>query len=170
MKNLGKLLLATALSAALAGCPTAPPAPSPTVNYPGTKTGTPAPTPVAPPVAPAPPAPPPGPSAAETAANEAALSGGVSSFERGQFRQAISQLTPLAANESTLDATQRLRALKFLAFSHCSLTGAPAKTACRETFERAFRLNLAFDLTPTERGHPDWQPVFEQARKAVLGR
>jgi hypothetical protein len=172
MKHLNKLLLATAISTMLAGCPTTPPQ-SPPVNYPPPRPSgppTPAPAPAPTPAPPAVPAPPPGPSAAEIAANESALATGVASFERGNFRGAISQLTPLAANESALDSAQRLRALKFLAFAHCSSPGAAAKVACRETFERAFRLNAGFELAPAERGHPDWQTTFDQARRSVLGR
>ncbi|MCS6996896.1 MAG: TssQ family T6SS-associated lipoprotein [Casimicrobiaceae bacterium] len=173
-------LIAAGTAALVLGC--APP-PQPTVNYPGTA---PAPTsasaPVPPPVAPAPipapsPAPPPPatgtpsvapavPQPAEPSAAEVALANGVSAYERGEFAQAIRLLTPLG-NDASLSVAQRVRALKFLAFSQC-VTGAVG--ACRTSFERAFRLDPGFDLARTEHGHPVWGPQFERARRNVLGR
>jgi hypothetical protein len=165
MNKFAKLLLAASISAALAGCPTTPPAP-PVTHTPPTSAP---PPPPEPPVVVTPVPPPP----AEPSASEVALATGVAAYERGgtnNLREAIRILTPIATTDGSLETTQRLRALKFLAFSHCSLPGAAAKTACRETFERAFRVSPSFDLAPAERGHPDWDPAFQQARRTVLGR
>lgn len=149
-------VLATLLSA----CASPPPA---TVNHP-------APPPVAPvvvsqpppvPVVVAPPAP-----VVDTAANERALAAAVGAYDRGDFGGAVRLLTPLS-NDNSLDPAQMLRALKTLAFSQCA-TGAI--TACRQTFERAFRADSSFELAPAERGHPIWGPQFERARRSVVGR
>ncbi len=161
--------LAVAVAASLVVTACAPP-PQPTVNYPPppaqpTRPPTPPAEPPPPPIAVAPapvvPAPPPEPSAAEVALNT-----GVAAYERGEFAQAIRILTPLG-NDTSLSVGQRLRALKTLAFAQC-VSGAT--TACRNSFERAFRLDATFDLARTEHGHPVWGPQFERARRAVLGR
>ncbi len=94
------------------------------------------------------------------------LAAAVATFDRGEYVLAIRQLTPLAG-DSTLDKASQLRALKTLAFSQCL---SRATTACRQTFERAFRLDGKFDLAPAERGHPAWGPEFERARKAVAAQ
>lgn len=148
----------------LAGCATPPPAP---VNYP-------APVP-APPVAPrpvpqvvAPPATPAAPPApvVDTSATDRALATAVAAYDRGDYAQAARLLTPLTT-DGALDPEQQLRALKTLAFSQCSTN---AITACRQTFERAFKADLRFELAPAERGHPIWGPQFERARKTVTGK
>ena len=164
--------IAIAIAASLAAGACAPP-PQPTVNYPPPTAQptqpSPAPAPVevapAPPAAPSPPAAVPAPPA-EPSAAEQALANGVAAYERGDFAQAIRLLTPLG-NDSALAVGQRLRALKTLAFAQC-VSGATA--ACRNSFERAFRLDATFDLARAEHGHPVWGPQFQQARRAVLGR
>ncbi len=147
----------------LAACATPPPTP---VNYP-------APTPQPAPVAPRPPAAAPAqpPAAApapapDTSANERALATAIEAYDRGDYAQAIRLLTPLSS-EGALDNDQQLRALKALAFSQCSTN---AITACRGTFERAFRADAKFDLSAAERGHPIWGPQFLRARKTVTGK
>lgn len=150
-------------SALLSACASTPPA---TVNHPAPPLASPSTPSVAPPSQPSTP-----PSAAaapsvDTAANERALVAGISAYDRGDFGNAIKMLAPLST-DSSLDPSQQLRALKTLAFSQCS-TGAV--TACRQTFERAFRADSNFDLAAAERGHPIWGPQFERARRTVLAR
>ena len=159
--TLPSLLLSAMASALVAGC-AAPPA-SNDAGYPQA-----APPPSSPrpaetkPQAPPPPAPP---VAREPSASEKALAAALETFDRGDYQAAIRQLTPLSG-DATLDKENQLRALRSLAFSQC-LTRA--LVPCRQTFERAFRLDSRFDLAPAERGHPIWGPQFERARKAVLG-
>ena len=150
----------------ISACATPPPA---AVNYPA-----PAPKPpvavTPPPAAPAPiPAPaqaPPAAPAVDVNANERALVAAVESYDRGEFPSAIRQLTPMVTDGS-LDPSQLLRALKALAFSQCSVN---AVTACRQSFERAFKADPTFDLAAAERGHPIWGPQFLRARRTVLGK
>jgi hypothetical protein len=168
MNNFAKLLLVAGISSLLAGCPTTPTAPPATVSYPPAKPPVATPPPPPPPVVIAPPPAPP--AVVEPSASETALAAAISTYERNNLRQAISLLTPLAADGGPLDAPQRVRALKYLAFSQCSSTGAGALVACRQAFERAFRLDPSFELAPAERGHPLWGPEFDRARKNVLGR
>lgn len=158
--TLGNIGSASVVSLLLAACASTPPA---TVNHPA-----PVPAPaVQVPVAPAP-TPPSTQSvpAVDPAIGERALAAGIGAYDRGDFGGAIKLLAPLTSDGS-LDPGQQLRALKTLAFSQCS-TGAV--TACRQTFERAFRADGSFDLAAAERGHPIWGPQFERARRAVLGR
>ena len=56
----------------------------------------------------------------------------------------------------------RVTALKYTAFSYC-VTNRP--TPCRQSFERALRLDPSFDLSPGEQGHPLWGPQFAKARQ-----
>jgi len=155
--NVHALAIAATL---LSACASSPPA---TVNHP------------APPLAPSPsqpstsshvPTPASAANVVDASANERALAAAIGSYDRGDFGGAIKLLNPLAS-EGLLDPAQLLRALKTLAFSQCS-TGAV--TACRQTFERAFRADATFDLAAAERGHPIWGPQFERARRTVLGR
>ncbi|MEO7252857.1 MAG: TssQ family T6SS-associated lipoprotein [Casimicrobium sp.] len=162
MKRTLRTTLALVIPTLLAACATTPPPPP--VNYPAP------PPPVA--VAPRPPAPvvpaptPPPPPAVDVSANETALSTAIEAYDRGDYALATRLLTPLS-NDATLSVEQHLRALKTLAFSQCSTN---AITACRGTFERAFRVDPTFDLSPAERGHPYWGPQFIRARKAVTGK
>lgn len=110
--------------------------------------------PVAPPVVPKEPSP-----------SEKALTAAMATYDRGEYAAAIRQLSPLTT-DSSLDQASQLQALKSLAFSECL---SRKITACRKTFERAFRLDRQFDLAPAEKGHPVWGPQFERARKAVTG-
>ena len=146
----------------LAACATPPPArnypappPRPASNDPRPSVPVPAPAPTPPP-----------PPALEVSANERALATAVEAYDRGDYALAVRLLVPLSS-ESTLDMDQQLRALKTLAFSQCSTN---ALTACRGTFERAFRADAKFDLSAAERGHPIWGPQFLRARKTVTGK
>ena len=150
------------LASFVSACATPPPA---SVNYPGPGPTSPTavtPPPAAPAPAPAPPAAP----AVDVNANERALVAAVEAYDRGEFPSAIRQLTPMVT-DGALDPAQLLRALKALAFSQCSIN---AVTACRQTFERAFKADPSFDLANAERGHPIWGPQFLRARRAVLGK
>jgi len=155
--TLPSLLLSAMASVLVAGC-AAPPASNDPQAAPPPSSPRPAETkPQAPPPAP--------PVAREPSASEKALAAALETFDRGDYQAAIRQLTPLSG-DATLDKENQLRALRSLAFSQC-LTRA--LVPCRQTFERAFRLDSRFDLAPAERGHPIWGPQFERARKAVLG-
>lgn len=104
--------------------------------------------------------------AVEPSTSEKNLVIALASFERGAYAVAMRQLSPLT-NDTSLDVPKRLRAIKALAFSQC-LTRAVI--ACRNTFERAFKLDPAFSLAPAEQGHPVWGPQFELARKNLKGK
>lgn len=114
------------------------------------------------PAAPAPAAAPATPAAApQQPADQLALRDGVAFYNNGDFNNAIKRLAaPEIAGGSK--ATQ-LSALKFSAFSYCVTNRI---TLCRQQFEKAFKLDPAFDLAPGEYGHPLWGPQFTKAKKA----
>lgn len=94
-------------------------------------------------------------------ADQVALKEGIAAYNNGEYTTAVKRLSsPDIANGSK--ATQ-LSALKYLAFSYCLTNRA---TLCRQTFEKALKLDPAFDLAPGEHGHPLWGPVFTRAKKA----
>lgn len=102
----------------------------------------------------------------EPLSSERKLAIAVSSFETGAYSTAMKQLLPLT-KDSSLSAPDRLKAIKFLAFSQC-LTRAII--ACQKTFESAFRLDSDFDLAPAEQGHPLWKNQFQRARQNVKAK
>jgi len=99
---------------------------------------------------------------AEPGTAQLALNEGVDLYDRGDYNGTVKRLA--TANEIwTGNKAIQVQALKYMAFSYC-LTGRQA--LCRQQFEKALRINPAFDLAPGEKGHPLWSPVFEQAKKA----
>jgi hypothetical protein len=90
---------------------------------------------------------------------------GIRLYNEGDFNGAIRRLSQRDVNNGPLPT--RLTALKYLAFSYC-VTSRPAP--CRQAFDRALRLDPAFDLAPGEHGHPLWGPVFTKAKQAAVTR
>ena len=88
-----------------------------------------------------------------------ALKEGIELYNKGDFNDAIKRL---GANEiSNGSRAGQLSALKYTAFSYCVTNRA---TLCRQTFEKAFKLDPSFDLTAGEHGHPLWGKVFLRAK------
>ncbi len=151
--------VAACLAAAmiLSGCATpTEPEPTPVVvkkPEPG-RAPTPTTKPVPPPVPPTPPV------------NEASvLKEGIAAYNNGEYTAAIKRLS--SANEiwgAEGSKAGQLEALKYMAFSYC-LT--QRQVLCRAQFERALKIDPAFDLAPGEKGHPLWGPVFAKTQKAA---
>jgi hypothetical protein len=95
----------------------------------------------------------------------AALQEGIRLYNDGDYNGAIRRLSARDLNNGPL--ATRLTALKYTAFSYC-LTSRPAQ--CRQSFDKALRLDPNFDLAPGEHGHPLWGPVFTKAKQAVAAR
>ena len=153
-QNTARLLHVTVVLAAvgaLAACQTPPPAP--------------------PPAAPVkevalPPPPPPTRAAsieagttAPSTAVEALFVDGVALYEKGAYPEAIAKLSQPELGTAWPDL--RVRALKYLAFSHCV---ADNLDACQQAFYDAIQITPNFTLTAAEQGHPIWGKVFEQAK------
>ncbi|WP_314441991.1 TssQ family T6SS-associated lipoprotein [Massilia timonae] len=94
--------------------------------------------------------------------DDVALREGIALYDKGDYDGAIRRLN--GGDMNGAGPRERLTALKYTAFSYC-VTGRQA--LCRQTFDRAFRLDPSFDLGPGEHGHPQWGPVFAQAQQAA---
>lgn len=94
--------------------------------------------------------------------DDIALREGIALYHDGDFKGAIKRLDSRDIRRGSV--RNRVSALKYTAFSYC-VTGQPV--ACRQAFERALRLDTAFDLTQGEQGHPLWGPQFAAARQNV---
>lgn len=93
---------------------------------------------------------------------QSALNEGIGLYDKGDYNGAVRRLA--AANEIwTGNKAVQLQALKYMAFSYCVTA---RQTLCKQQFEKALKINPAFDLAPGEKGHPLWSPVFDQAKKA----
>lgn len=149
------LLAGLAGAAILSGCDTLQPLLDPKPEpKPVSKPANPAPRPSTPHVATPAPAP-------AVSNEQQALKDGIESYNKGSYNEAIKRLS---APEITggAKATQ-VQALKYMAFSYCV---SSRQTLCRQAFEKAFRIDPAFDLGPGEHGHPLWGPAFTRAKKA----
>lgn len=141
MNTLLKFIVACCAAGALAGCAGTGSAPHAPESAPA-----PAPAPAAPVAAPGP--------------DQVALKEGIDLFNKGDFNGAIKRL---GASEIAAGGTKiQLEALKYQAFSYCVTA---RKTLCRKQFEKALKLDPAFDLALGEHGHPLWGPVFARLKK-----
>jgi hypothetical protein len=91
---------------------------------------------------------------------QTALTEGVDFYDKGEFNRAIRRLN--APEIWSADKSVQVKALKYMAFSYCVTS---RKTLCSQQFEKALKLDPAFDLEPGEKGHPLWGTVFERAKK-----
>ena len=148
------LLALVSASALLAGCETVPNAGS-TANTPA-PAATPATGGPATPNLPAVQTPPPPP---VLSPDQIALNEGVELYNKGQFNEAIKRLNVPELSNGTVP--NQVSALKYTAFSYC-LTNR--QTLCRQQFEKAFKLDPAFDLAQGEHGHPMWGKAFARAK------
>ncbi|QJE00105.1 TssQ family T6SS-associated lipoprotein [Massilia forsythiae] len=91
----------------------------------------------------------------------AILLDGIRLYENGNYKAAIATL----AAPGMRDAPHAIQveALKYTAFSYCVMEDY---AACRHAFDPSLALDAGFVLRPSERGHPMWGPVFEQAKAA----
>ena len=102
------------------------------------------------------------PAAGTTDRSDVALREGIALYNDGDYNGAIRRLNSADMNDAT--PRERLSAAKYTAFSYC-VSGRQA--LCRETFDRAFKLDPGFDLSAGEHGHPLWGPAFTQAKQAA---
>jgi tetratricopeptide (TPR) repeat protein len=91
------------------------------------------------------------------------LADGMQSYEMGEYSAALAHLQD-ALKEGLLDKGDKVKALKYSAFSLC-LVGKQAR--CRGEFVKIFDIEQDFDLAPAEIGHPSWTRAFAQAKAQV---
>ncbi len=151
-----RLWVALACTGWLAGCATQPDAP-PVVNPTQTPVATPAPTPT--PVPTAPPTP-----TAPVVTEASVLKEGIALYNNGEFAKAIKRLKDASEIWGAGGSKAgQLEATKYIAFSYCVTR---RQKQCFEEFDKALKLDPAFDLAPGEKGHPLWSPAFIRAQKA----
>lgn len=90
------------------------------------------------------------------------LKEGVALYNNGNYGEAIKKLNSPDIWVGKKDKAVQVDAAKFMAFSYCVTSRA---ALCKQQFERALKLEPNFDLSPGERGHPLWGPVFLRAKK-----
>jgi pyruvate/2-oxoglutarate dehydrogenase complex dihydrolipoamide acyltransferase (E2) component len=144
------LLILTLLSGCEALGPlNKPAAPQPAPAKPAPPRPAPAPV-VAPPVVAAP------------AADQVALREGIDLYNKGLYNEAIKRLA--APEIAAGSKANQVAAAKYSAFSYCVTS---RQTLCRQQFDKAFKLDPAFDLQPGEHGHPLWGPAFTRVKKSA---
>jgi hypothetical protein len=90
-----------------------------------------------------------------------ALRQGVAAFDMGEYGRAESKLSE-SFKLGLTNTPDLLRGYKTQAFVYC-LTARTAQ--CERSFDAAFSINKKFNLTPGERQHPVWGPVFAKVQK-----
>lgn len=91
--------------------------------------------------------------------DQAALREGIRLYNDGDFNGAIKRLS---SNDIANGSVRtRVTALKYTAFSYCVTS---RQKQCKQSFEKALKLDPSFNLAPGEHGHPLWGPVFARAR------
>jgi hypothetical protein len=136
------------------GSPSTAPYPSGTAPYP-TPDGS------APPVSTSPSAPITAPFIERPSAGAAALNEGIAAFQKGEYGRADSKIKQSFLQGLT-NTPDLLRGYKTIAFVNCVTQRI---VQCEKSFEAAIAVDRKFDLSPTERSHPAWGPVFTRVRK-----
>lgn len=88
------------------------------------------------------------------------LSSGIRQYEEGNYVEA-SRLLQSSLDRGLSGTSDQVRAHKYLAFIHC-VSGRDAR--CRDEFRAALRIDPSFELAANEAGHPTWGPVFRSVK------
>lgn len=91
----------------------------------------------------------------------ASLLDGIRAYENGNYKAAIAALAAPEIHDAP--NVIQVEALKYTAFSYCVME---EYAACRHAFDLSLALDAGFVLRTSERGHPMWGPVFEEAKAA----
>lgn len=84
------------------------------------------------------------------------LAEGIREYEAGRYKESLEALQ--AALKAGLPArTDELRAHKYSAFIYCLIERAKQ---CRAEFKQIFSKEPAFELLPSEAGHPAWASIY----------
>jgi len=97
-------------------------------------------------------------------AAEIALDEGITLYDAGSYNEAIKSLTGAKEIWDGGPDALKVRAYKYVGFSQCVLG---RRTACRQQFTEALKLDPGFALEPAERTHPIWGVEYEAAKKAL---
>jgi tetratricopeptide (TPR) repeat protein len=90
---------------------------------------------------------------------EKALAEAMKAYDEADYPKAIKLLQDTL--KENLTPVERIKTLKFTAFSYC-LTNR--LTLCRAEFEKILQIEPNFDLETAEAGHPSWGPPFKTVK------
>jgi tetratricopeptide (TPR) repeat protein len=88
------------------------------------------------------------------------LTEGIKTYDAGRYPESIEALQT-AIKSGLLNRADEIRAHKYAAFAYC-LT--KHRMQCRAEFRAIFTLDPAFQLLPSEAGHPAWRTVYRKER------
>ena len=88
------------------------------------------------------------------------LAFGVRAYEDGELAYAA-KLLQASLDAGLRSTANRVRAHKYLAFSHCASNRVPQ---CRDEFRKVLEIDPSFTLRENEAGHPIWGPVFRSVK------
>ena len=91
---------------------------------------------------------------------EQSLQDGLIKYDSGDYDSAL-KLLEQSLKEGLKDKADQVRAMKFVAFSHCL---KERYATCKTAFIKIYEVNPEFDLTPAEAGHPSWTKTFAAAK------
>jgi hypothetical protein len=91
------------------------------------------------------------------------LAEGIREYDAGRYREAIDALQA-SLKGGLAGKPDEIRAHKYSAFAYC-LT--QRTTLCRGQFRKIFALDAAFELLPSESGHPAWASVYRKEKAAA---
>jgi len=91
---------------------------------------------------------------------EQSLQDGLIKYDSGDYDSAL-KLLEQSLKEGLKDRADQVRAMKFVAFSHCL---KERYATCKTAFIKIYEVNPEFDLTPAEAGHPSWTKTFAAAK------
>ena len=91
---------------------------------------------------------------------EQMLSDGIVKYDAGEFA-ASRKLLEASLKEGLKDKADKVRAMKYLAFTLCLENHI---RECRAEFLKIYEIEPSFDLTPAEAGHPSWTKTFAAAK------
>ncbi len=94
------------------------------------------------------------------------LAEGIKDYEAGRYKEAIDTLQD-SLKGGLPGKADEIRARKYSAFAYC-LTQRTA--LCRGEFRKIFSSDPAFELLPSETGHPAWASIYRKEKKAASRR
>jgi tetratricopeptide (TPR) repeat protein len=95
---------------------------------------------------------------------EQMLQDGLVKYDSGEYAEA-NQILENALKEGLMNTADRVKAMKYLAFTLCL---EKKSRACRVAFIKIHDVDPAFDLSPAEAGHPSWTKTFAAAKAQAM--
>ncbi|MEN3295917.1 MAG: hypothetical protein V7642_5170 [Burkholderiales bacterium] len=102
-------------------------------------------------------------SSTQASASQQKLAEGIREYDAGRYKEAIDALQA-SLRGGLPGKPDEIRAHKYSAFAYC-LT--QRTTLCRGEFRKIFAIDGAFDLLPSESGHPAWASVYRKEKAAA---